>query len=750
MTMLSLFLKALAIVVLQFFYRAQSLVVVDYSARFQRGRQCEWQEKWKEQSLTRHGIVTLSLNHLTIWGRGTDIIAFASATGGEDRSLKEILDELTNKGIAFSPLASRAELEELLVGSQSGFPNESSDKNQPSFLQKPMSTKVSSVSEGLADMNCGSRVPSRPRPAAPPIGQEEQQKRQIEDRIERRANRTRKNFQTEGPFEVRSDSPSSPTSIQNLRRERQRRREGEKNDRREPLRGDAPTEGKKITERCSVPGERRGTDTARLRKRRRRERLGQKPPSLLDSISENPLVNEVIDIGSRAGRIAKNKTGKLWNGLVDSTYDDDVYDYDFDTSGSKHRRERRRSGFNWQQESRNPERQRRRRSKDSFPSTDERGRTSRDDYEIPSESYLYSDEKETTNREDISEKQRREQKRQSRKARQQQELSSRSKKDEKSHSLPKMRPETQRGKLPIGQILAALNERNIAYSPRASRKELEDLFLDVLGDKNVVAVKNAEKDNIQVIEVESISPEDWKRQQEEKLKQKQKGQECEEEQKQKKKQQEQANAKMSSERPNPRQEQPKHSNNGRKKTFYRSVNRSYGPSGFSSAATKAYASWPSTTRERQKKQRSTPRTAASAASPSSSPKSNSREEKSGRRIYSPFRGKQSEPTTTASQSAKSTGRRRRNDFGDIRDDFDRFGDVVEDDLGRFGELLANSVDNIFWGTEDDDERPSSRREQDTEDDDDDEPSNHRRNRKTPKPQNPVKLIIIIETKNGKS
>ena len=76
---------------------------------------------------------------------------------------------------------------------------------------------------------------------------------------------------------------------------------------------------------------------------------------------------------------------------------------------------------------------------------------------------------------------------------------------------------------------------------------------------------------------------------------------------------------------------------------------------------------------------------------------------------------------------------RRNDFGDIRDDFDRFGDVVEDDLGRFGELLANSVDNIFWGTEDDDERPSSRREQDAEDEEhDDEPSDRRRSRKRKK------------------
>lgn len=312
----------------------------------------------------------------------------------------------------------------------------------------------------------------------------------------------------------------------------------------------------------------------------------------------------------------------------------------------------------------------------------------------------------------------------------------------KAPSPPEMRTETQRGKLPIGQILSALNERNISYSPRASRKDLEDLLLNVLGDNNVVAVKNAEEDNIQVIEVESISPEDWKRQQEEKLRQKQKEQEREEEQKQKKmKQQEQANAKKTSGKPNSRQEQPKDSTTGRTANFYRSVNRSYRPSGFSSAATKAYASGPSTTRQGQRKQRSAARSAASAASsssPSSSPKNKPREQKSGRRIYSPFRGKRSESTTPTPQSTNSTRRRRRNDFGDIRDDFDRFGDVVEDDLGRFGELLANSVDNIFWGAEDDDKRPSSRRkqeeegEEDDDDDDDDESSNRRRNRKRKK------------------
>lgn len=76
----------------------------------------------------------------------------------------------------------------------------------------------------------------------------------------------------------------------------------------------------------------------------------------------------------------------------------------------------------------------------------------------------------------------------------------------------------------------------------------------------------------------------------------------------------------------------------------------------------------------------------------------------------------------------------RNDFGDIRDDFDRFGDVVEDDLGRFGELLADSVDNIFWGSEDDFGATSSKRDYDEENENendvnDDETSNRPQKRR---------------------
>ena len=43
------------------------------------------------------------------------------------------------------------------------------------------------------------------------------------------------------------------------------------------------------------------------------------------------------------------------------------------------------------------------------------------------------------------------------------------------------------------------------------------------------------------------------------------------------------------------------------------------------------------------------------------------------------------------QSRNRCSRRTKEEFGDIRDDFDRFSDVVENDLGRFGDILANSV-----------------------------------------------------------
>jgi len=282
--------------------------------------------------------------------------------------------------------------------------------------------------------------------------------------------------------------------------------------------------------------------------------------------------------------------------------------------------------------------------------------------------------------------------------------------------------------MPIGQILAALDERNISYSPKASRSELENLLLDGLGDNNndVVAVKKA-KEDIEVIEVESISPEDWKRQQEEKLQQKQK----EQEQNEKRKKNQQTNAIDTGDNPAKGGTTASSAND----IHRRSVHNSYRSSGFSATTAKAYGSG-FTGRQRRRRQdrpEETQRTAAGAAADATSsspspPRSSSFENPSdsstsrtkvaedgaasrpqtNRRIYSPYGRTQSESAGTEPQSTRFAGRNKRkksNDFADIEDDFDRFSEAVEDDFGKFGDFLGESVDSIFWGTADEESSP---------------------------------------------
>jgi hypothetical protein len=318
-----------------------------------------------------------------------------------------------------------------------------------------------------------------------------------------------------------------------------------------------------------------------------------------------------------------------------------------------------------------------------------------------------------------------------------------------------VRSGAQRAKLPIGQILAALDERNISYSPRASRKELEDLLLNVLGDNDVVAVKKAEED-IQVIEVESISPEDWKKQQEEKLQQK-------EQQKQST-----ANAKAA-EDANPRAESLTGGTGTAtdRGTVYRSINNSYRPSGFSAATAKAYGTGRATKQWRRRPMRP-PRTAASSPSTPSTPPSpetsslfgtpgrdasesafrasTSRRDRTSsgdqtietgsvsrsqtsRRIYSPYGERQRSESSRRTRSSRG-----KNEYVEIKDDIDRFGDAVEDDFGRFGNYLADSVDNIFWGTVHDEEPAYSSSEDNEEGEEDDDSSvrNRSRNRRNGK------------------
>ena len=741
MPALSLLLKVLAFVSLQFLYLAQSLVVVDYATCFKRGRQCHCREKERLRNHNLHRISTKPWNHPEFWGNRNGVFLALASAGDEDRlspprSLEEILNELTNRGISFSPMASRDELEELLLENQL----EKNGAAEEIIVDEKQPTKVSSVSERKMDMNGNS-------PNSPSIGEEKQRNRRIRDRIQKRANRTRNNnTRKERLGEDRMNSPFSPASRKSQRKGGFRRDDYKKRIRNDSLVDDRAN-GKPRAE--SYVYDERGR--RRHRRRRRSERLEQHPLSLLDSISSSPVVNKAIDIGSRAGRIARKKSGKLWSGLVDSTYETGFFDYDYDSEPSVQQssRERRRSGFNWQQQSPRPMRRRQRRSKEGNFSVDERGRPPFVYVETPSTNYYYSDENKVTSREASFQRQKRKErwgKRQRRREQQQQQQSYSTSIVEdssfaKSSSTREMRSEAQRGKLPIGQILAALDERNISYSPRSSRKELEDLLLKVIGNKDVVAVKKAEEDNIQVIEVESISPEDWKRQQDEKLRQKQKEQERKQQELQKKKQQVQANAKEERENPNPHKEPHKRTTAtaGRTSNFYRrSVNRSYRPSGFSSTAAKAHGGGSSGSRHQQRKQpHPRPRTTHSSSPPPASSrlpnnpsvsKSKPITDETNRRIYSPFGGKQSDSMRATSENTRSARRRSRkkDNFGGIKDDFDRFGDVVENDLGQIGELFATSVDTIFWGTEDDDKAATSTPESKMETGED-EFSNQRRN-----------------------
>ena len=699
------------------------------------------------------------------------------------RSLIEILEELTNRGIAFSPLASRAELEELLDSLEERHPS-------PGPKKRTITTTVSSMpsKKNMGD-DSSSEAGSKRNRQQPRQEQQQQRQREIEDRIQRRANRTRCSSSTskENLGEERiyddndhdddadaDDSPPSPTSRQGRQRQRQRRQEGERRGPRESIQSDYYSEDEDYFESAVVGGG-EDSDGTRLRRRRRRQRLEQEPPSLLDSISSNLPVTEIVGIGARASRIARKKTGKLWKDIVDSTYYDDdddddemMYEKKYSDTGFRQsqrqsrpsRRERRRSGFNWQpqQPSRlarevgGSQRQRRRRRSESASG----------DVKTPStDYYTYSDEKEPViGREESLQRQKREQRRESRQRQQQQQqhYDDRKNQNEPVASTTRSRMDSfakttrgklsTNGKLPINQILAALDQRNISFSPSASRKELEDLLMNGLDNNNdVVAVKKAEEDAEVVIEVDWISPEDWKKQQEAKLQQKQKEQERDKEQKQ---QQHQANSKSTGEKPNPRPEPPKGGTStisSSTSNFYRrSVNNSYRPSGFSVTTAKAYGTGASARkrRRRQTQPGPTPRTAAAAAA-SSPPSENfsgsntsgadasestirssasrrktapeakvnegkvPRTSQTSRRIYSPFGGGQgSESTETTSANTRSSRRnKKKNDFVGIEDDLDRFVNVIEDDVGKFGDFLANSVDNVFWGTAHDDEIEST-------------------------------------------
>ena len=508
-------------------------------------------------------------------------------------------------------------------------------------------------------------------------------------------------------------------------------------------------------------------DGASLRRRRRRQRLERTPTSLRKSVTE------MADIGARASRIARRKTGKLWRDLVDSTFDEydgeGYYGYNNNnaesgesdsTSPPRSRRPRkRRSGFNWPQEPSRPvenydSRQRRRRR--GRGSMDEKREVAVPDAESSSDGDYYSDAYDPGFERESLRRRKRQRRREAGRRERQGPRSNGSRNDD--DTTPPTGSTTKDsfattttstfaedgGKLPIGQILATLDERNVVYPPTASRRELEDLMLDSLGNDDVVAVKKAKQD-IEVIEVESISPEDWKRQQEEKLEQKRKEQEQQQEEMKQNRQQQQTTNRSdvgggaSDSRPGrPNGRTGTTSATGSGNFYRRSIHNTYRPSGFSSATARAYGAGHSA----RQRGRRTPRSAAGAASSSSSrspppppPQSSNNRSASGslgaeargspfrasaatrrnsgveedpvpgsetgRRIYSPY-GRRNQQSRSATTTATSSRRNRNEgDVGDIEDDFDRLYDFVEDDLGRFGDFLAESVDSIFWGTVED-------------------------------------------------
>jgi len=731
MASLFLLVNVLVFAGLQFLYLAQSLVVVDHSTAVSRGRQ--WQQKrygiqtqrtcyqpskrrpklstrlLRQGPANRAGSVSgsasasVSASSFT----STTAIAFASTDDNSEedtpKSLKEILDELTDRGISFSPMASRSELEELLLESTKDSALDSCSELDPIGNMSPTLSEEAMVAVDDGS-NGGPNQRKHPQNESREEQVEQQRKRrQIENRMQRRRNRSRRrNIGTTEEIPEETYPMSSPPSS---RQRRSMRRETERSPA-DRMEGDSSF-GNNYD---SVPRD------ARSRQRRRRQRVEQQPPSLLDSISDTMPITEVVDMGFRASRIARRKTGKIWKELVDYAYEEEEGEIAGRQSGRPRRRERRRSGYNWQQSSppnREGGSQRRKRRRD-YSSMDDRGTAANDDDKISSNSNYYTDEEDELRREEESLRtQKREQRRESRRRRHQEPFDPKTRQKVSSASATS---EMQGEKLPIGQILTALNERNIPYSPRSTREELEMLLLEGLGDNNAVAVKQAEEDNIEVIEVESISPEDWQKQQEEKLQQKQKEQ-----------QQKQGNSSPTGQKPNTQPEQTEGSttSTSRKHNFNRrSVNYSYRPSGFSTTTAKAYGAG------YRRRQRSQPESAPGSSAKNSSsqypppPKSfsvcdndgtdlrdastSNREDSTGRRIYSPFsrRGKRPE-SVQSSRSSRRRKERKNKYYDDIEDDLDRFGDVMEDDLGRFGDFLGDSVDNIFWGSGDSVESSSS-------------------------------------------
>ena len=269
MSMSSLFLlvKVLVFAGLHLMYLAQSLVVVEYRSHASSGRGRLWQlqqnnnnnHRFQAQSPRHAGVAFASAS------ASTTAIAFASTEKNSNNisdhgsssssspplSLKEILNELTVRGIAFSPLASKAELEELLkrkdnldgyvAESRSSEPEDnsgspqndtapSSTKQQPQHPPPSTSTEtetetettVPSASEGLGD---GSEVRSNRNPQSNREG-----KRRIEDRLQRRTNRTRRSARKQifGEENIAPGSPlppSSPSSRQQRQQERKDRHE---------------------------------------------------------------------------------------------------------------------------------------------------------------------------------------------------------------------------------------------------------------------------------------------------------------------------------------------------------------------------------------------------------------------------------------------------------------------------------------------------------------------------------------------
>jgi len=329
-------------------------------------------------------------------------------------------------------------------------------------------------------------------------------------------------------------------------------------------------------------------------------------------------------------------------------------------------------------------------------------------------------------------------------------------------SAPKS--ETDPSPLPIGKLLAALDEREIAYSPRASRSELEDLL--VLGRhtnhdesiavgnagstpavapvarvnqrpnretvvsaiKTPVATRRLDDDVEVVIEVESISPEEWEqqRQQKQQMQQKQKQQQEKEKEKQQQKKQNQSRDWGTNTDATP----------STQRNFRENIKNSYRRSRFSApwgaarrtnsaggrqqkSRSRSESRPPAGARSSRRNQRSpSPSSAGSSTAPSASA------DRKSRRIYSPYGTNHSPPSSTAKSSNGGKRQRQRehqrpgkreqrqkmgrsnnktnsdSEDEEIENDLDRFGDFVEDDLGRFGEFLAESVDSIFWGTHD--------------------------------------------------